>query len=170
MIGQALAWLRRRPSLWLGPPLLLLVALAIWTAPPAMPAYAQVRGEWRSSEAWLRDRDGRLLDMVRIDHATRRLDWVPLDHIAPALRDAVIAGEDKRFLVHSGVDWVGLAGSGWAALRGRHARGASTITMQVAGYLAPDLGDPGARGLRAKLRQMRAARAIEAPWSKEQIL
>jgi penicillin-binding protein 1C len=165
-----IAWLRRRPSLWLIPPLLALFGLALWTAPPAMPGYAATRADWRSSEAWLRDRDGRLLDMVRIDYALRRLDWTPLDRIAPALREAVIAGEDKRFAAHDGIDWIGLAGSGWAALRGQHARGASTITMQLAGFLAPELGEPGMRGLRGKLRQMRAARAIEAHWSKDQIV
>jgi penicillin-binding protein 1C len=164
------AWLRRRPSLWLIPPLLALLGLALWTAPPAMPGYAATRADWRSSEAWLRDRDGRLLDMVRIDYALRRLDWTPLYRIAPALREAVIAGEDKRFAAHDGIDWIGLAGSGWAALRGQHARGASTITMQLAGFLAPELGEPGMRGLRGKLRQMRAARAIEAHWSKDQIV
>jgi penicillin-binding protein 1C len=135
-----------------------------------MPGYAATRADWRSSEAWLRDRDGRLLDMVRIDHSLRKLDWTPIDRIAPALRDAVIAGEDKRFAAHNGVDWIGLAGSGWAALRGQHARGASTITMQLAAFLTPELGAPGMRGLRGKLRQMRAARAIEAHWSKDQII
>ena len=170
MIPKAWEWLRRRPSLWLVPPLLIVVALAVWTAPPPMPSYTTTRGDWRSSEAWLRDRDGRLLDTLRIDYSLRRLDWVPLDRIAPALREAVIAGEDKRFAAHGGVDWIGLAGSGWAAVHGRHARGASTITMQLAGFLAPEFGSPGARGLRGKLRQMRAARAIEASWSKDQIL
>jgi penicillin-binding protein 1C len=165
-----LGWLRRRPSLWLVPPFFALIAFALWTAPPAMPAYAQVRGDWRSSEAWLRDRDGRLLDMVRVDYSVRRLDWVPLDQIAPVLRDAVVTGEDKRFRSHGGIDWHGLAGSVWAAVHGRHARGASTVTMQLAGFLAPELGDPGSRGLRNKLRQMRAAWQIEDHWSKDQIL
>jgi penicillin-binding protein 1C len=165
-----IGWLRRRPSLWLAAPLLAVVAFALWTAPPAMPDYTQARGDWRSSEAWLRDRNGRLLDMVRVDYSVRRLDWVPLDKVAPALRDAVIAGEDKRFRSHNGVDWRGLGGSLWSSLHGRHARGASTLTMQLAGFLAPELGDPGTRGMRGKLRQMRAAWAIEEHWTKDQIL
>jgi penicillin-binding protein 1C len=169
-LRASIGWLRRRPSLWLAPPFIALVAFALWTTPPAMPTYAKARGDWRSSEAWLRDRNGRLLDMVRIDYSVRRLDWVPLGHIAPALREAVIAGEDKRFRTHGGVDWHGLAGSVWAGLHGRHARGASTVTMQLAGFLAPQLGDPGTRGLRSKLRQMRAAWTIEDGWSKDQIL
>jgi penicillin-binding protein 1C len=138
--------------------------------PPAMPSYTQARAAWRPSEAWLRDRNGRLLETVRINFAVRRLDWVPLDHVAPSVREAVVASEDKRFADHSGVDWHGLAGSAWAALHGRSARGASTLTMQLAGFLAPELGGPGARTFRDKLRQIRAAHAIEANWSKDQIL
>ena len=141
-----------------------------WTQPPAMPSYAETRAGWRASEAWLRDRDGRLLETVRIDHKARRLGWVPLDRVAPALREAVVAAEDKRFPVHGGVDWRGLAGSAKAALNGGRARGASTITMQLAGFLAPELGGPGGRSFREKLRQARAARAIEARWSKDEIL
>src|SRR5688500_1875550 len=162
--------LRRNPIACLVALLVLIGALSAWTRPPALPSYEHTRSEWRASEAWLRDRDGRLLQTVRIDFAVRRLDWVPLERIAPELRTAVVAAEDKRFAGHGGVDWRSFGGSAWAALRGRHARGASTITMQLAGFLAPELGGPGGRGLRAKLRQARAARAIEAEWSKDQIL
>jgi penicillin-binding protein 1C len=165
-----IAWLRRRPSVWLLVLLLLLGGAGWWTRPPSMPSYKEARSAWRSSEAWLRDRDGRLLQTVRIDFAVRRLGWVPLERIAPAVREAVVASEDRSFRAHGGVDWSALAGSGWAALRGGGARGASTITMQLAGFLAPELGGPGARGFRDKVRQARAARAIEAGWSKDQIL
>jgi len=170
VIHAARAWLRRRPLAWMLALLLVPIGLGFWTQPPSMPSYQSARSDWRASEAWLRDREGRLLETVRIDFAVRRLDWVTLDHVSPALREAVIASEDKRFLSHGGVDWRGLGGSAWAALHGRSARGASTITMQLAGFLAPELGGPGTRGLRGKLRQLRAARAIEAHWSKDQIL
>jgi penicillin-binding protein 1C len=170
MIGRMLAWLRRRPSLWLLGPLLILGALDVWTAPPPLPSYDEARTAWRPSEAWLRDRNGRLLQTVRIDMAVRRLEWVPLAAVAPAMRETVIASEDRRFLTHGGVDWRGLAGAAWTALRGRHARGASTLSMQLAGFLAPELGGPGGRSLRDKIRQLRAARAVEARWSKDEIL
>jgi penicillin-binding protein 1C len=169
-VTSPFAWLRRRPSLWLVPPFALAVFLALWTAPPAMPSYAETKAGWHSSEAWLKDRNGRLLQTVRIDFAVRRLDWVPLDRVSPAVREAVVAAEDRRFAGHGGVDWRGLGGSAWAALHGRHARGASTLTMQLAGFLAPELGGPGGRSLRDKVRQLRAARAIEARWTKDQIL
>jgi penicillin-binding protein 1C len=169
-IHVAWEWLRRRPLVWLLAIAMLPIGFSLWCLPPAMPSYAATRAAWRPSEAWLRDRDGRLLETIRINFQVRRLDWVPLDHISPALQKAVVASEDKRFAAHNGVDWHGLAGSLWAALHGRSARGASTITMQLAGFLAPELDAPGARSFRDKLRQIRAARAIEAHWSKDQIL
>ena len=42
--------------------------------------------------------------------------------------------------------------------------------MQLAAFLSPDLAAPGRRTWRDKLRQLRAARALEARWSKDQIL
>lgn len=170
MIKRTLGWIRRRPFGCLAAFLLVLISLGAWTRPPALPSYAEARAAWRPSEAWLRDRQGRLLQTVRIDHKVRRLGWVPLAKVAPSVRQAVVASEDRRFFSHGGVDWRGLGGSAWAALHGRPPRGASTITMQLAGFLAPELGGPGSRTLRAKLRQARAARAIEARWTKEEIL
>ena len=164
------AWLRRSPSLWVLTPLLLLAGFDLWTAPPPLPSYGEAKAAWRPSEAWLKDRNGRLLQTVRLDMAVRRLEWVPLAQVSPAVRQAVVQAEDRRFASHAGVDWRGLAGAAWTALRGGHARGASTLSMQVAGFLAPQLGGPGARSLREKIRQLRAARAVEADWSKDQIL
>lgn len=60
-------------------------------------------------------------------------DWVPLDAIAPALRQAVIASEDNRFCEQTfGFDIAALRAefARWQA--GERPRGASTITMQTA--------------------------------------
>lgn len=162
--------LRRNPFACLVALLVLTGAFSAWTRPPALPSYEKTRTGWRASEAWLRGRDGRLLQTVRIDFAVRRLDWVPIERIAPSLQESVIASEDRHFAAHGGVDWSAFAGSAWSALRGRRARGASTISMQVAGFLAPELGGPGARSFGAKLRQARAALALESEWSKDEIL
>ena len=170
MIAKALFWLRRRPSLWLVPPLVAGIAADRWTAPPPLPSYDEARAAWQPSEAWLKDRNGRLLQTVRLDMAVRRLEWVPLAAIAPAVGQAVEGSEDRRFRSHSGIDWRGLGGALWTAMKGGHARGASTLSMQVAGFLAPELGGPGARSFAEKIRQLRAARQIEAHWSKDQIL
>ena len=151
-------------------PVAFAVLLYLVTLPPAMPDAALVKAAWKPTESWLYDRDGRLLESVRIDFTRRRLAWVPLDRIAPALPRAVIAAEDRRFADHGGVDWLALAGSIRDGLTGKRPRGASTISMQLAAFLAPDLARPGARSLRQKARQMRAAMALEARWSKDEIL
>ena len=145
-------------------------AIDFTTLPPPLPNYAQVRRSWRPSESWLYDRHGVLIDSQRVDFARRRLAWVPLDRVAPSVAQAVIAAEDKRFNAHGGVDVLALLGAMRSHMAGGGRRGASTITMQLAGYLAPDLAAPGARSWRQKLRQMRAAWALEARWSKREIL
>src|SRR3546814_11760079 len=76
---DALAWIALAS-------LILVTAAHLVTKPPAMPAYADVRAAWKPSEAWLYDRDGRLLDTIRVDFQRRRLGWVPLKNISPAVR------------------------------------------------------------------------------------
>ncbi|MET0268936.1 MAG: penicillin-binding protein 1C [Sphingomonas sp.] len=162
---------RRRVAAWVAGGVGLLLLALLWiTWPPAMPAPAAARAGFRPSEAWLYDRHGRLIERVRIDHRARRLGWVPLAGIAPALARAVVAGEDRRFFAHGGVDWIGVAGALRARAQGRRPRGASTITMQLAGFLAPELARPGTRGWVDKARQMRAAWGLERRWTKPQIL
>jgi penicillin-binding protein 1C len=150
--------------------LLLLLATHLLTRPPTLPDLAAVRAAWRPSEAWLYDRHGRLLDASRVDFQVRRLAWTPLSAVAPAVPAAVIAAEDRCFRDHGGVDWLAIGASLRARMAGERPRGASTLSMQLAGYLAPELARPGRRGWRDKLRQMRAAQALEASWSKDEIL
>ena len=159
----------------LAAPLILLFALVFatldWlTRPPPLPGYAQVRARWHPSEAWLYDRHGVLLDSSRVDFAARRLAWTPLAEVSPAVRDTIVAAEDRRFGEHGGVDWLALAGAARDRVEGKRPRGASTLTMQVAGFLAPELARPGARGWLDKLRQIRAARALGSAWSRDQVL
>lgn len=140
------------------------------TRPPPLPDYAAVRAQWRPSEAWLYDRHGTLIDSARVDFAARRLAWTPLSAIAPDARAAIVRAEDHRFFDHGGVDWVALAGATRARIERQRARGASTLSMQLAGFLSPTLARPGARGWIDKVRQIRAGRALEGRWSKDQIL
>ncbi|AYJ86647.1 penicillin-binding protein 1C [Sphingomonas paeninsulae] len=151
-------------------PVLVLIGLYVATFPPLLPSYSRVIGGWHPSEAWLYDRNGRLIDSVRVDFAARRLAWVPLKDISPALTETVIASEDKRFREHGGVDWLAIANAAKARFDGVSSRGASTISMQVAAFLSPGLAAPGARTWRDKMRQMRAASELESTWSKDQIL
>jgi len=158
-----------------------LIALAIApiaqsaAAPEALPTFAGVRAAFVSSEAVLVDRHGVPLSELRVDRRVRRLDWVPLAEVSPALSNALIAAEDKRFAEHHGVDWQALAGAAWDSvwrtLDGRRVRGGSTLTMQLAGLLDPALAPGGARRtLAQKWDQAQMALALERHWSKGEIL
>ena len=128
-----------------------------------------MRGAWRASDAWLLDRNGEPLSRVRIDRERRRGDWVALADVSPALVAAVLASEDKRFREHAGIDWLAMAGAFRQTAAGER-RGGSTLTMQLAAYLHPELETGGRRNLVDKWRQMRQAIALERAWTKDQIL
>ena len=92
--------------------------------------------------------------------------WRPLGEISPHLSAAVIAAEDNRFCEHFGFDWHELAGQLDRALAGERARGASTITMQVAKNVLLWPGrDPLRKALEAALTPQ-----FELLWSKRRIL
>lgn len=146
-------------------------ALLDWlTLPPSLPGYAEARAAYRPSEAWLYDRHGRLLDSSRIDFDRRRLAWTPLGSIAPEAVAMIVRAEDRRFRRHRGADWLALAAAARDRVTGKRPRGASTLSMQLAAFLAPDLARPGRRGPLDKLRQIRAARRLESAWGKDRIL
>jgi penicillin-binding protein 1C len=149
---------------------LLLTAMVLcW---PVVPSFEAVRAQWRPSDAQLLDRHGEPIHELRVDAHGRRLAWTSLAAISPALRQAVIATEDRRFLSHHGVDFAAIAGAAAGRLAGRRWRGASTLTMQLAAMLDPRIVRAGMRRHTAmqKLRQMLAAFAMERRWSKPQIL
>jgi len=140
---------------------LLVVALQVWflvrvisltTADPPTTAFMD-------SE---RDRLAELKPPVEI-----RRSWVPYESISPAVKQAVIASEDARFMTHHGVDW----GAVRYALRtnekrGRIALGGSTITMQ----LAKNLYLSGDRNYLRKGQEIVIAHMMEAVLSKRRIL
>jgi penicillin-binding protein 1C len=145
-----------------------LAGLIAW--PAKAPAFQAVRSSYVPSDAWLLDRNGVVLDSKRIRFDVRRLQWVPLRDISPALVTALVAGEDRHFWTHEGVDW----GSALGALRDElwhhRRRGASTITMQLATLLERHAGGSSSPSLTRKLRQMRMAFALERSWTKPEIL
>lgn len=150
-----------------------LAGVSLWqaTAPRAMPAFEQVRADYGSTEAYLLDRNGALLQVQREDYTKRRLPWIALDQVSPALRDAILQSEDRRFMRHGGVDLRALFGAGAQDSGAGQLRGASTLSMQLAAQLDPALAPRRGhhRSLIQKLRQMRGAWALESAWSKEQI-
>ncbi|QDQ27108.1 penicillin-binding protein 1C [Chitinimonas arctica] len=148
----------------------IILFLPLLSACAPAPSAEQVRHAWRSSEALLLDRQGQPLQAVRIDPQERRLQWVGLDAVSPRLVEAVLAAEDRHFFEHGGIDWTALGAAAIDSASG-DVRGASTITMQLAGLLDPALRlRNGRRSLWQKTGQMWAASRIETAWSKRQIL
>ena len=140
-------------------------------APSSPPSFAQVQAAFRPSETWLLDRSGQPLHRLRTDDSARRGVWVALADVSPALRQALVLSEDKRFYEHSGVDWRAVGAAAWGNLWNEKTRGASTLTMQLAGLLDDDLRQGGSgRSLRQKLGQAVMARRLEGGWRKDEIL
>lgn len=105
---------------------------------------------------------------------------VSFEEISPILVRTLIATEDERFYHHHGIDFKGI----FAAIKdmfGGHARGASTITQQLAKNLfrvrtkeeySTGLLDkfPATRMLTIKLKEWIVATKLEMLFSKEEIL
>ncbi len=75
------------------------------------------------------------MDEAREEGKTLRIAqrWIPLSRLPRHVIDAVIVAEDGTFFTHSGVDWFEVQESiGKNVREGRAARGASTITQQLA--------------------------------------
>ncbi|QGS30895.1 penicillin-binding protein 1C [Cupriavidus metallidurans] len=147
------------------------VALLLFAgAAQAVPTFREVRANWRSADIVVVDRHGETVARVRDDFRARRGDWVTLTDTSPALRTAIVLSEDKRFYAHSGVDWQGVAAAAWANLWNTRTRGASTLTMQLAGLLDEDLRAGRGRSIGQKVEQAVSAASLERGWSKDQIL
>jgi penicillin-binding protein 1C len=138
---------------------------------PGIPAFEQVRAAHIRSDGLLLDRYGEVVHELRTDERGRRLDWIALKDISPAMISSIVAGEDHRFYRHHGVDWTSIGTAALGVFDSSRMRGASTITMQMAALLDEDL-QPGKirRSGYQKSRQIRSARTYEKSWSKAQIL
>jgi penicillin-binding protein 1C len=105
---------------------------------------------------------------LRLSKSGHWRESVRLSKIDPQLIELLIAYEDKRFWKHHGVDPLAIlrAVKDYLAA-GRITSGASTLTMQTARLMRPELGK---RSLFVKLHQMLEALRLEAHWTKDQIL
>ena len=137
----------------------------------ATPTFNEVKTNYTSSDTLILDRHGEVLQRVRTDNSVRKGAWVTLQDVSPALRTALVLSEDKRFYEHSGVDWRAVSAAAWGNLWNNKTRGASTITMQLAGLLDEDLKrSAGGRSVVQKIEQTVSAQLLENDWRKDQIL
>jgi penicillin-binding protein 1C len=134
-------------------------------------SFEQEKQQFQSSERLLLDRRGEVLHRLRVDASVRRGAWVPLADISPALRHAMVVSEDRRFYEHSGIDWRAVPAAAWGNLFNQRTRGASTLSMQLAGLIedGPRKGSER-RSVLGKVEQALDASLLERSWRKDQIL
>lgn len=112
------------------------------------------------------DRHGALLRAYQVESGLWRLPLEP-EALDPRYLELLMAYEDKRFYDHGGVDMRAMGRAVLSsAMAGRIVSGGSTLTMQVARLLE----DAPTRSVRAKIRQVRVALALERQLSKQEIL
>ena len=159
---EACLWWRR---------LALALAAAVALPAHAIPTFTEVRQDFKPSDTLVLSQEGEIVQRLRTDATVRRGQWVPLADVSPALRAALVLSEDKRFYEHSGVDWRAASAAAWGNLWNQRTRGASTITMQLAGLLDGDWRQgPGGRSVVQKLGQTVAAQVLDRRWRKDQVL
>ena len=128
-----------------------------------LPDPAALDTEYRTPGITLLAADGAVLGTAGPVHA----EPVALAELPATLPRAVLAIEDRRFYLHSGVDWFGVAR---AAIRnllaGRVVQGGSTITQQ----LAKNLFLTSERSFRRKIRELLLALWLEHRFTKDQLL
>jgi penicillin-binding protein 1C len=133
--------------------------------------FEQQKKIFTSSESLLLDRHGEVVHRLRTDSSVRRGQWVALADVSPALRTAMVLSEDKRFYEHSGVDWRAVSAAAWGNVLNQRTRGASTLSMQLAGLVndGPRSGNER-RNIVSKTGQAISATLLERTWRKDQIL
>lgn len=92
--------------------------------------------------------------------------WVDFDEIPKAMKDAIIAIEDKRFEEHNGVDWIRTGGAVLSLFTGQDSYGGSTITQQLIKNVTLD----NDVSLTRKIREIFRALKLEDEYNKDQIL
>ncbi|MCI4061561.1 transglycosylase domain-containing protein [Micromonospora sp. R77] len=146
----------------------------------ALGAYAELPDALRTpaqpQRSYLYASDGKTLITTFYD--VNRTD-VPLAEIAPVMRQAIVAAEDRRFYSHGGADLRGIARALVANVSGGGtAQGGSTLTMQyVRNVLKTDPTRTAQERQAAteqtvgrKLQEIRYATALEKTLSKDEIL
>ena len=92
---------------------------------------------------------------------------VDSNEIAPVMKQAIVAVEDRRFWAHRGVDFKGIMRAVWADVRNKRlVQGGSTITQQF----VKNTYTKKERTISRKLKEAALAWQLERRWSKDRIL
>jgi len=141
-------------------------ALAAWFAAPYFVADPMIRLRQITPSHTYLDRTGRPV----FYETTHDYEWrfpVALDEIAPCAVSIMLSAEDYAFYKHGGVDYSAILRALWQDVRNmRIISGASTITMQLAGFALADHRPSLVR----KFKQAAMARRLEQLYTKDEIL
>jgi len=97
---------------------------------------------------------------------------IAIDDVPQLFINALMSGEDQRFMKHDGVDYIGIVRAAWLNYKGNR-QGASTITQQLArnAYnLKTEADKRGETEIERKLVEIFLARRIERHYKKSEIL
>lgn len=92
--------------------------------------------------------------------------WISYDNMPQAMKDAMVAIEDKRYYDHHGVDWTRTFGAFLSLATGTDNYGGSTLTQQ----LIKNIKDDNDVSLTRKIREIVTALKLEQEYTKDQIL
>ena len=158
-------WLRRLIVWGAGLALLggVALAVAVLITERSLPSYERLKSSQTGQTIVVRASDGS--EIVTLGPSYGR--WIPYERIPNSLKDAMISVEDRRFREHWGVDPIGIVRSVMVRVQSGHWRqGGSTITQQ----LARNIFLNNSRTFDRKIREALLAMAIEAKFSKDQVL
>ena len=115
----------------------------------------------------IRSESGEIINL-RLTPSGHWREPADINRIDPLLINMLVAYEDKRFWEHHGVDPLAILRASLSfAKSGKIKSGASTLTMQTAKLMYPNLRQ---RSLNNKIKQMFFAMRLDAHWSKKEIL
>ncbi|HWH25554.1 MAG TPA: transglycosylase domain-containing protein [Pseudolysinimonas sp.] len=150
----------------------------------ALPEYIVLNGGSQANTIVAKNADGTDFPIATIFDQNR--EEADLDEMSEYLMDAAIAGEDRRFWEHGGVDLTSVIRAGAGSVAGEDSGGASTLTMQtVRNILIQDvlnndqytptqrkakMQEALAKTVDRKLKEMKLAIGLEKKYTKEEIL
>lgn len=107
-------------------------------------------------------------ELMFLSENSERQKVIPLNQIPNTVIASTLVAEDKRFLLHHGIDWLATSRAMYTNIQaGQIVSGASTISQQVARNL---LGTDRSRTLSSKVTDIALALMLEQAYSKEQLL
>ena len=150
----------------------------------SLPDYIELNQGSQQNEVVALNRDGDEVLIASVWYQNR--EEISLDEMSPYIIDAAIAGEDRRFYDHGGVDLPSVIRAALGDVTGADAGGASTLTMQTVRNILiqeivnnPDydldkqneeIAKVQEVSYDRKLREMKYAIGLEKRYTKEQIL